>query len=175
MAASFNLHAEMKHQKDNLFSIDVPDGWAFIDEPGKTKVVSPSRQTGVVLHFAEKIGGLPDIEEEQDESLKAIALENYEKTKEFTLNQSIDMFLKYAADQMKAETSDPQNITLSGVAAKKIEYKTTVLPGPGFGGYVVTFRPNSGLFLSFSYGTPDKSEFDEMNNIINTFKWTIVN
>jgi len=136
-------------QKDGLFSMDVPQGWQWIEYPQEIIVTYPDGKT-----MAMDIQMAPGRELSQAQIKQAI-------------KDGDDKMIREGVLAHNGTLIDNKEMAIDGVYATRLDFKTSP-PDPVLVTYVSLF--NKGHAITITYGNSDEKMYAVMDDALSTLK-----
>ncbi len=137
-------------QKNGLFSMDVPEGWHWVEYPQEIIITYPDGNT-----MAIDIQLMPSRKHSQTEIKKAI-------------KEADDKMIKQGIEAHSGVLLDDKEIKLDGIYAIQLDFKTAP-PNTLHVTYVSFF--NKGYVFTITYGSGDDKIHSVMDDVVGTFKF----
>ena len=141
----------MEHiQKNGLFSMNVPGGWHWMENPQEVVITYPDRKTIAI-----------DIQLMLSRHLTQADIKK-------TLKEANDKMIKKGIEAHHGTLIDDKEIKLDGVYATRLDFET-VPPNPIHVTYISFFNKDYGF--SITYGSEDDKMHSVMDGVVATFKF----
>ncbi len=137
-------------QKDGLFSMDVPEGWHWVEYPQEIIITYPDGKTMAI-----------DIQLVPSRKLSEVNIKK-------TLKETDDKMIKEGIEAHQGILIDDKEIKLDGVYATRLDFKTSS-PNPVYVTYIAFF--NKGYAFTITYGSADDKMRSVMDDALATIKF----
>lgn len=142
--------AETYSQKDELFKIDVPNGWHWVEKPSNIRITNPEGTNGISIQF------------------KPTSIETDEEIKEI-LKLGVQNAIKLEVEPYNGTVISDRESEIDGVYARQLDY-LLILKGETGQITSISFI-NKGYAFAISFGGPFKKERVKMQKIVETFQF----